>query len=184
MPDKPQASELCIRRATSADADGITTAWIHGLGTATHLRLPPKDEALAFFEDRLNRQTETFGLWVAEHQGTFAGWQGLQPCRPNPVSKFAESSTYVSSAVKAKGVGRALIMHATEHSRHVGLDYIVAFIRTENIAMIRIVESCGWSLVGRLPRGTPSYPEYLYYAYAVPAEPHEDSNRGLAWVQF
>jgi L-amino acid N-acyltransferase YncA len=120
MPDKDQASELRIRRATPADADNIVTAWIHGLGTATHLRLPPKAEALAFFEDRLNRQTETFGLWVAEYQGAFAGWQGLQPCRANPVSKFAESSTYVSSTVKTKGVGRALIMHATEHATRVG----------------------------------------------------------------
>lgn len=164
----PLAPELFIRRATPADAENITTAWIHGLGTATHLRLPPKYEALAFFKDRLNCQTETFGLWIAEHQGIFAGWQGLQPCRANPVSKFAESSTYVSSTVKTKGVGRALIMHATEHSRHVGLDYIVAFIRAENIAMIRIVESCGWSSVGSLPRSASSYPEYLYYAYAVP----------------
>lgn len=169
MPDKPQASELTIRRATFADADNITTAWIHGLGAATHLRLPPKDEALAFFENRLRSQTDTYGLWVAEHQGTFAGWQGLQPCRANPVAKFAESSTYVASAVTARGVGRTLISHATEHSRNVRLDYIVAFIRAENVAMIRIVESCGWSVVGSLPRSTASYPEYLYYAYAVSA---------------
>jgi L-amino acid N-acyltransferase YncA len=169
MPDKPQPAELTIRRANLEDVNNITTAWMHGLGTATHLRPPPKDEALAFFGNRLRNQTDTYGLWVAENHGTFAGWKGLQPCRANPVSKFAESSTYVASDVKTKGVGRALISHATAHSRHVGLDCIVAFIRAENVAMIRIVESHGWTAVGGLPRSTPSYLEYLYYAYAVPA---------------
>jgi L-amino acid N-acyltransferase YncA len=47
---------------------------------------------------------------------------------------------------------------------------VVGFIRKDNEAPIKIVESLGWQKVGSIPRSNPSDIEWLYYVYAVPHE--------------
>ena len=155
---------------------------MHGVGVAHGLEPPPETEVRAFFAGRIEQQTDVYGVWVAEHEGVVAGWEGLQPCRPNPISRWAESSTYIASNSKARGVGRALIGYVLDHARRVELQYVVGFIKTGNDAAIRIVESAGWCLVGALPRAKANDPQYLYYAYAVPlghAHFHEVAREGV-----
>jgi L-amino acid N-acyltransferase YncA len=78
---------------------------------------------MCFFAERVDRQNEIFGIWVALFEDTIVGWQGLQPCRNNPMEalKVAESSTYVSPTSRARGVGRALLVFAQEHAARVQL---------------------------------------------------------------
>jgi L-amino acid N-acyltransferase YncA len=168
MQSTHEIAQVSIRRARNDDAASIARAWLEGNRALNQRNIPPDDQVLEFFSSRLRQQTDVFGMWIAEHEGRFAGWQGLQPCRPNPIAKMAESSTYVSADVKTRGVGRSLILYANSHAQEVGLEYIVGFIRAENSAMIRIVESSGWTLVGTLPNRVSTDVQYLYYAYAVP----------------
>lgn len=165
------AEKFAIRRAAAQDAAAITSIWMEGVRGAHGLEPPPEEQVQAFFDERIAQQTEVFAIWVAIVEARVVGWQGLQPCRPNPISKMAESSTYVASDSKARGVGRALIAHAQRHASSVGLQHILGFILVSNLAVIRIVESSGWSRVGALPRAREEDPEYLYYAYAVPPVP-------------
>jgi L-amino acid N-acyltransferase YncA len=168
MQPSSEITEISIRRARGDDAARIARAWLEGNRALKQKNIPEEERVLEFYSRRLEQQTNVFGIWVAEHDGIFAGWQGLQPCRPNPISKMAESSTYVSTDVKTRGVGRSLILYANSHAQTVGLDYIVGFIRAENAAMIRIVESSGWSVVGALPRRSSADVHYFYYVFAVP----------------
>jgi phosphinothricin acetyltransferase len=136
---------------------------LSGFGIST---FAPAD-ASGFFEAKLGIESEIFGIWVAHCEGRLVGWQGLQPCRNNPIEGLtvAESSTYISSTSRGKGVGSALLEFAQKHAARVGLKELRGDIATTNLASVKLVEGLGWRKVGTLPRK----PAFFMYAYAVPA---------------
>jgi L-amino acid N-acyltransferase YncA len=175
MPDQIPAAEtfsrapVSIRRASVEDLHEITTIWIDGQ-VAHGLEAPDLNQALDVFRARIERQTEAYGIWVAEVEDVIVGWQSLHRSRANPLWNWAESSTYISAQSRGRGVGRKLVAFATEHAKAVDLSHVVGFIRKGNKAPIKIVESLGWQKVGSIPVSNPSDIEWLYYVYAVPRE--------------
>jgi L-amino acid N-acyltransferase YncA len=162
-----QGSHISIRRASSADLPIVCEIWRHGVPNAFGVEAPAPEIAESFFEERISGQTGRFGIWVAEKDGAIVGWQGLQPCRANPISLMAEASIYVSCNFQRRGIGRQLVSYAAEHASISGLRQIFAYMRTDNVPMVGIFESLGWSLIGRLPRGSEDEPECLLYALAT-----------------
>jgi L-amino acid N-acyltransferase YncA len=148
----------------------IAAIWADGVGFAHGLEPPGNEEVISFFDERLRDESSVYGIWVAEVDGAIAGFQSLQRSRPNPVSMWAESSTYVAPQYANRGIGRILVAFAKQHARDVGLSHVVGFIRNGNESSIRIYESLGWQKVGSVPRSRPDQPEYLYYVYAVEQE--------------
>jgi L-amino acid N-acyltransferase YncA len=161
---------VTVRRATIKDLDTIVKIWIDGVQIAQGLTPPNHDEISKLFKTRIESQSGGFGVWVAEVDGAVAGWQSLQPCRPNPMMRWAESSTYISMQHLGQGIGGALTKFATEHARFTTLTHVVGFIPSRNEPMIKIAESCGWQKVGSIPRSKSSDPEYSYYVYPVPQQ--------------
>jgi len=158
-----------IRRGNSSDLPSVVDIWIEGVVSGFCIPPPPPEDALQFFAEKLSRQTERFGIWVAMRAGSIVGWMALQPCRSNPFDALtvAEISTYVSSLDRRKGVGRALLRFTHEHAKRVQIRELRANIAATNEASLNLFESHGWSRVGLLPRAANREPEYFFYAYAV-----------------
>jgi L-amino acid N-acyltransferase YncA len=166
-----------IRQATIADLPEIARIWHEGQRVALGVDPGPLDDAhLGFFRARLTAQDETFQVWVAEDETPeVLGWQAVSPMRNHPGlrSRSAESSTYVSARAKGRGVGHRLIRHACEHARDSGLFQVFAFVAVNNPAMLRILESAGWTRVGEVgpaPRLAQAAPT-TFWVYQVPAGP-------------
>lgn len=157
-----------IRRATIRDLRPMVKIWLDAVQLGMGLTPPSSNEVIDTFQKRLESQSTAYGHWVAEVDGSVAGWQGLLPCRPSPMMRWAESGTYVSMQHVGQGIPEALIRFATDHVRSTDLTHLVGFLSARNDAMIKLVESCGWQKVGNVPRAKPTDPEYLYYVYLVP----------------
>ncbi len=182
MPDQiPPADEfnralVTIRRASVEDLHEIATIWIDGQ-VAHGLEAPDLNRALDVFRARLESQTEAYGIWVAEVEDVIVGWQSLHRSRANPLWNWAESSTYISAQSRGRGIGRKLVAFATEHAEAVDLSHVIGFIRKENMAPIKIVESLGWQKVGSIPVSSASDIEWLYYIYVVPHKSKEQKSQ-------
>jgi phosphinothricin acetyltransferase len=163
----PNNQLVSIRRATLEDIGVIADIWCDGVRGAHGLEPPERGQVLSFFRARLEDESIVYGIWVAEIEGTVTGFQSLQRSRPNPISKWAESSTYISAKFWNMGIGRALVAFAKEHATNVGFSHVVGFIRAGNNASIRIYESLGWKKVGSVPCSNPGDPEYFYYVNAI-----------------
>jgi L-amino acid N-acyltransferase YncA len=177
--------QLLIRKATCGDLDQIVSIWLERQVETFESKVVPLPEQLrAFYRSHLKRQSSRFGIWIAEkgdkQRSTTAvlGWQALLPCRPQPSFEklWAQSSTYISQVNRAQGIGRALLSFACKSAIQSGLSVVIGYIRADNAASRRIVESLGWKTVGSMPHTKESEPELLCYAYAVPAEETEASN--------
>jgi L-amino acid N-acyltransferase YncA len=160
-------SPFAIRRATLNDLGDITRIWLEGAHAGFGGVTFDTQTAQSFFQAHLKSQTEAYGYWVAEAGGLVIGWQSLLPCRPNPLSRWGHSSTYIEPSVRARGLGKALVSCIVKHAELVGLSHIEGFIRAGNEAPIRIAESLGFTRMGLVPQATDSDGEILFI-YAVP----------------
>jgi L-amino acid N-acyltransferase YncA len=168
--------EVGLRFAEESDAGEIASIWRECLGLhAGQKSVPTQAQAVAAFEERIRQPQGRSCIWVAVDNGSIVGWQSLSDFGATQITKAATSSTYVSPRCHAKGVGRRLLAHATSSARSCNFDYVVGFIRTDNIAPIRIVLSLGWKLVGPLPHNLVDGTQLAYYAYAVPTS-HSEVN--------
>lgn len=165
----PLNGQVVIRTAERRDLSAICNIWMQGVQLAFGLPPPALDVVEAYFADRINTQTSPFGTWVAEANAVVLGWQSLQQCRPNPISKMAEASTYISPNEWRNGLGRKLLLFAQHRGIEAGFRHIVAFIKTDNQAATLLVESLGWKRVGILPGTEQGDPECAYYAWSVPS---------------
>jgi len=153
-----------IRRATIADLEIIVNIWCEGVQSSFGRAAPQPDSVVEFFRQHIETETEPFGYWIAEVHGKVAGWQSLLRTRPNPFSRWAHSSTYVSSDHKGKGIGRCLLAFASAHARGSEISYIEGFVLANNLATTRIVESLGWQSLGIVPGEDPEEVLWVYAA--------------------
>jgi L-amino acid N-acyltransferase YncA len=122
-----------IRWPTIADAEIITDIWCEGAQAGFACAAPGRDAVAEFFRNHLETETGAFGYWIAEVHGQVIGWQSLLRTRPNPISRWAHSSTYVSLRNRARGVGRARLAFANTHARDSGISHIEGFVLASNI---------------------------------------------------
>jgi L-amino acid N-acyltransferase YncA len=87
--------------------------------------------------------------WVAELDGQVAGWAALSPASSRECySGVAETSIYVGSAFRGRGVGRALVARQVEAADAAGLWTITTAIFPENTASIALHHAFGFRTVG------------------------------------
>lgn len=158
---------VTIRRASPEDLESVVSIWTDGQISQGNIPIE-HEKAICIFRGRIQSQTDSYGIWVAECEGVVVGWQSLTPGRANPTHRWAESSTYIGKANTRRGIGRTLLSFIAQYAKSVGLSHIEGFIRRGNDPPIKIVESLGWTMVGIIPRAQESDTEWLYYVYAVP----------------
>lgn len=87
--------------------------------------------------------------WVAEVDGAVAGWAALSPTSARPCySGVVETSIYVGSGFRGRGVGRALVARQVEAADAAGFWTITTAIFPENEASIALHHAFGFRTVG------------------------------------
>jgi L-amino acid N-acyltransferase YncA len=90
---------------------------------------------------------------ASDGAGRVAGWAALTPYSARAVYVgVAEVSVYIAAAARGQGVGRRLLAALVEASEAVGIWTLQAGVFPENMASVRLHESCGFRLVGRRQR--------------------------------
>lgn len=113
------------------------------------------DTNLATFQS----ECPTYEQWDQSHlkacrliiaaDGIIAGWAALSPVSSRCVySGVAEVSIYVSTDARGKGFGKQLLAALISTSERHGVWTLQSGIMQDNLASIRLHETCGFRMVG------------------------------------
>lgn len=140
-----------IRRATVEDVPGILAIFndvvLHT--TASWTYEPSTLEArLGWYDEHVQNGLPVF---VADNQGTIAGWGALNRFRAPPgYLRTVEHSVYVAANHRGQGLGREILVTLIESARGLGMHTIIAGIDGENETSVRLHRSLGFEQVGHL----------------------------------
>lgn len=136
------------------------------------LARPPDAEAIrSLYNAEVLGSTATFDLvprtpdehagWMADHRGpypvivalddggTVLGFGSLSAYRDRPAyATTVENSVYVDASHRGTGIGRSLLEELVTLAGQHGFHTIIARIGGDNVASIRLHETCGFHLVG------------------------------------
>jgi L-amino acid N-acyltransferase YncA len=86
---------------------------------------------------------------VAELDGELVGFAAVSPVSSRQVYRgVAEVTIYVATRVQGRGIGRALLGELVVASEAAGIWTLEAGMFPENVASIRLHESCGFRRIG------------------------------------
>jgi L-amino acid N-acyltransferase YncA len=139
---------LQIRPLTADDWDAVSLIYQDGIATGQ-----------ATFETG----TPSWADWNENHLATarlvatsgadVVGWAALSPVSARTVyAGVAETSVYVSSDWRGKGVGRALLETLVADAERKDIWTLQASIFPENVASLELHRSCGFRVVGTRER--------------------------------
>jgi len=90
-----------------------------------------------------------FSRIIAQENNTIIGWAALTPVSGRCVyAGVAEVSVYISTSARGQGLGKQLLEKLVEESEVNNIWTLQAGIFPENIASIKIHESCGFRILG------------------------------------
>ena len=95
-----------------------------------------------------------YPLYIAEIDNTVAGYGSVSPYRPGrmAVRQTAELSYFVDEKYRRRGIGRALIAFIESQCAQLQIKTLFAIILDHNEGSIKLIENCGYSQWGHLPR--------------------------------
>ena len=139
---------LC-RRATETDRDRIWSI-LEPVIRAGETYTLPRDmscgEALAYWFG------EGHEVWVAEDAGGVVGTYFLQANQRGRGSHVANCGYMTARGAEGRGVARAMCRHSLERARERGFRAMqFNFVVSTNERAVRLWESLGFAMVGRLP---------------------------------
>jgi phosphinothricin acetyltransferase len=144
---------MIIRDAVEADLPAIVeiyNAAIRGRISTAQLDPVSAAERLPWFREH---SSESHPLWVAEIDGTIAGWLSFHPFITRCAYRgTAEISVYVNEKFRRVGIGRVLVERAVAHSPHLEISALVGCIFGHNAPSLRLFERLGFERWGFLPR--------------------------------
>ena len=93
------------------------------------------------------------GRLAARSGGMILGWAALSPVSRRQVyTGVAEVSLYVSAQHRGHGVGKALLLALIAESERLGIWTLQGGTFPENVASLRLQESCGFRVIGKRER--------------------------------
>jgi L-amino acid N-acyltransferase YncA len=141
---------LTIRAARSNDADAIWAILepvIRAGDTYTLSHDMGREEALAYW---LSTGHEVF---VTEEDGEVIGTYYIRPNQSGGGSHVANCGYMTAAAATGQGVARAMCTHSLDHARARGFRAMqFNFVVSTNERAVRLWESLGFDVVGRLPK--------------------------------
>lgn len=146
MSDEPVA----IRRARSSDAAAIADIYNEAVATTT----ATFDTEPKTVEERtkwLQSHDDRHPVLVAEVDGTVVGWASLTMWSDRPAyADTAESSFYVHSVHRGRGIGRKLKEALIEEARRLKYHTLIARITDGSRESLHLNEATGYVYVGTL----------------------------------
>jgi L-amino acid N-acyltransferase YncA len=144
------ASSVTIRRATLSDDAVIADIYNEAIltTTATFDTEPKTAEERANW---LQSHSDRHPVLVAEVAGKIVCWASLTPWSDRAAyADTAESSFYVQSGYRNRGIGRKLKQAILEEARRSGFHTLIARITAGSIESLHLNESTGYVHVGTL----------------------------------
>lgn len=145
---------MLIRIAKPEDLPRIVEIYNHAIpshrSTADIAPVKTEDREGWFAE----HHPEKHPIFVAEVDGSVAGWCSLSAYRPGRMAlRFtAEISCYVDQGFQRRGVGTALFAHALAACPKLQIKNIFAILLDRNVASIGMLEKMGFERWGAMPR--------------------------------
>jgi len=141
---------VSIRRATNGDRDAvweILEPMIRAGETYTLPREMDKYEALAYW---FSDEKETF-VW--EEKGAIFGTYFLKANQQGGGTHVANCGYVTAAAAQGRGIARAMCLHSQELAKERGFRAMqFNFVVSKNERAVKLWQSLGFEVVGRLPR--------------------------------
>jgi L-amino acid N-acyltransferase YncA len=139
-----------IRRATLSDATAITHIYNEAILTTT-ATFDTETKTVEGREKWIQSHDGRHPILVAEVDGTVVGWASLTAWSDRPAySDTAESSFYVHSTHRGRGIGRQLKEAIIEEARRLNYHTLIARITAGSAESMHLNESTGYVLIGTL----------------------------------
>ena len=139
-----------IRQALPADVEAITAIYNEAILTTTAtFDTEPKTtaERLEWF----NAHDERHPVLVAVVEGTIAGWASLSKWSDRPAyDGTAETSFYVQSKYRGRGIGRMLKEAIIEEARRLHFHTLIARVAEGSQESLHLNESAGFVHIGTM----------------------------------
>ncbi|WP_337187830.1 GNAT family N-acetyltransferase [Phenylobacterium sp.] len=141
--------DLHIRRATSADSAAIWRIIGPTIRAGETYALPqdlPEQAALDYW---LGPDRETF---VAEAAGEIVGTYYIKPNQAGRGAHVCNCGYMTAAEAAGRGVARVMCAHSLDHARASGFRAMqFNFVVSTNVRAVRLWQSLGFAVVGRLP---------------------------------
>ncbi len=139
-----------IRKATPSDATAIAAIIVPIIRAGTTYAFDPgmsEPEALAYW---MGHDKETF---VAEQDGVVLGTYYMRPNQAGGGRHVCNCGYMTHAVATGRGIARAMCEHSLEHARSRGYRAMqFNFVVSANERAVRLWQSLGFEIVGRLPR--------------------------------
>ena len=143
-------TEVTIRRAEIADVPAITEIYNEAILTTT-ATFDTEPKSLAERQEWLQSHDQRHPVLVAVVAGQVAGWASLSPWSPRAAYRdTAETSFYVHSAHRGRGVGRKLKGAIIAEARRLKFHTLIARVAQGSEESMHLNESFGFVHIGTL----------------------------------
>jgi L-amino acid N-acyltransferase len=173
---------VIIREVRLSDIDRVVEIYEQGV-KAGMANCDLADHTLsthAAQQEWLQSRQGAYQAFVAEVDGTVAGWSCLSPYDRRPCfASTAYTSTYVDNRLQGRGIGRALRVHLIDYAARIGMQTLISRVFAKNSASIHLTESLGFRKVGTLHRVVCRDGEFwdaLLYERLLVAEPADGTD--------
>lgn len=140
---------MLIRTAVAADAPGILAVILPTIRDGTTYALDgdmSEADALAYWT---SPDRETF---VADDNGTILGTYYIRPNQAGGGRHVCNCGYMTSATATGRGIARLMCEHSLDHARTHGYRAMqFNFVISTNVRAVRLWESLGFAIVGRLP---------------------------------
>ena len=146
----PSAAAVGIRRAIEDDAPAIADIYNEAILTTT-ATFDTEVKTAAERRQWLRSHDDRHPVFVADVGGRVVGWAALSSWSDRcAYADTAETSLYVHSSFRGRGIGRQLKRAIIEEARCQGFHTLIAGVAEGSEASRRLNESEGFVLVGTL----------------------------------
>ncbi|ATB28279.1 GNAT family N-acetyltransferase [Melittangium boletus] len=140
---------MIIKKAEASDAKAIAAIILPTIREGATYALDPnmsETDALAYW---MGPDKETF---VAEENGVILGTYYMRPNQAGGGRHVCNCGYMTSAAATGRGVARRMCEHSLEHARSRGYQAMqFNFVISTNERAVRLWQSLGFEIVGRLP---------------------------------
>ena len=146
----PASPQLCIRLASTDDADGIRAVYAPFVDTpVTFEEEAPSCEA---YHERIAEICKKYPCLVAEEDGRVVGFAYAHELRERIAFQWnAELSVYLAPAAQGQGAGSCLYAALIELLRLTGIKAVYGVVTSPNAASERLHHAFGFALMGVQP---------------------------------
>lgn len=140
---------MLIRKAEAGDAEAIAAILLPTLREGTTYALDPDMSEAAALAYWMGPDKETF---VAEEDGVILGTYYLRPNQAGGGRHVCNCGYMTSAAATGRGIARRMCEHSLGHARSRGYRAMqFNFVVSTNERAVRLWQSLGFEVVGRLP---------------------------------